>query len=84
MFSSYYRKLRFIPFGPQLYFARRENKVNYILENFANEILKPIPVIKLTAVLFSGRGEVQHIKSGGYPSWPYRETTLMFLWPPMT
>lgn len=37
------------------YFVWHENKVNYILESFANEILKPISEIKLTAVLFSSR-----------------------------
>lgn len=89
MFSSYYGKPWFIPFGPQSYFAWHENKVNYILKSFANEILKQISVIKLTAMLFSstegeGRGEVQYIKLGGYPSWPYREIALMFLWPLMT
>lgn len=38
-----------------------ENKVNYILESFANEILKLISEIKLlTAVLFSSRkGEMR-------------------------
>lgn len=48
VFSSYYRKPWFIPFGPQSYFAQYENKVNYILESFANEILKPASVITLS------------------------------------
>lgn len=53
VFSSQYGKPWFILFGPQSYFAQHENKANYILESFANEILKPVSVIKLTAMLFS-------------------------------
>lgn len=73
MFSSYYGKLLFIPFGPHLYFVWHDNKVNCILESSANEILKPVSVIKLTAMLFrrteeEGRREVKYVKSGGYPS----------------
>lgn len=55
VFSSHYGKLWFILFGPHSYFVWHENKVNYILESFANEILKPISEIKFTAVLFSSR-----------------------------
>lgn len=53
VFSSHYGKPLFTLLGLQLYFAWHENKVNYILEGFANEILKPVSVIKLTAMLFS-------------------------------
>lgn len=42
VFSSYYGKPWFILFGLHSYFVWHENKVNYILESFANEILKPI------------------------------------------
>lgn len=71
--SSYYRKLQFRPFGTQLYFVWHDNKVNCILESFANEILKPVSVIKLSAMLLKrteeeGRREAKYIKSGSYPS----------------
>lgn len=73
MLSSYYRKLQFRPFGPQLYFVWHDNKVNCILESFANEILKAVSVIKLSAMLLrraeeEGRREVKYIKLGSYPS----------------
>lgn len=73
MLSSYYRKLQFRPFGPQLYFVWHDNKVNCILESFANEILKPVSVIKLSAMLLrrieeEGRREAKYIKLGSYPS----------------
>lgn len=65
VFSSYYCKPWFIPFGPQFYFAQHENKVNYILESFANEILKEhlwsSSLLCFSAVL-RGKGEVQYIK----------------------
>lgn len=61
VFSSHYGKLWFMLFGPHSYFVWHKNKVNYILESFANEILKLISEIKLvTAVLFSSRkGEMR-------------------------
>lgn len=83
VFSSYYRKQWFIPFEPQSYFVCFKNRDNYILESFANEILKLISVIEFTAMLFGsteeeGRREVKYIKSIAIlPA--FQRAALMFL-----